>query len=192
MNKRVLAAIAAMVTCILTSGCVEEGESAGTGFDLRDADRCASIDCGGSCESCDLNAILDTFDWNNCGQPTTFPDLACQIDTSGDVLEYEVQLVAGITHIEVVIDPHDGHYREPEYRTRAWFTAIDKMNQEFVLSSREDETDLPNYDKPHTIYLTATMVTTDDVKYVVRITGEHGKYSLNGLVVRRPVLVGAL
>jgi hypothetical protein len=197
MNKRSLAAIAAMVTCILASGCIryETGSSQtvpGCENAAQDGDE-TGVDCGGFCDVCEVIQKPDVFDWANCGQTETYPDLACQIDTSGDVLKYEVPIDANVDHIEVVIDPWDGHYQEPEHRPRAWITAVDAVTgEEFALCDREDVTDLPNYDKPHTLYLEINFVATAGTKYTVNVTGEHGKYSMNRLVVRRPVLVGPM
>lgn len=199
MNKGIsisLAIVCLAASCLSIIGC---GGYEVVHTDLQPTNACenevqdineTNVDCGGACEPCDVIEKPDLFDWTNCGQPSTFPDLACQVDTSGDELKYAVEIKSGETHLTVVIDPQDGHYREPEFRPRAWLTVIEaNSGNEVVISEHIDMTTLPNYDRPHTLYLDVLSIAPNDTEHTVHVTGERGKYSMFGLVVRRPVPV---
>lgn len=165
-------------------GCYDHSTYGGVEVDFSDEPDGGLEDSGGE-------QVVDKFDWSNCGQPTTYPDTACQTTTTGDVLEYDVELTAEASVLTFVVnlDPWDGHYREPEHRPSAWLRATDPTSGvETMLGLDQDVTELPNYDKPHALYVVADVSEFVGQMFTVCVVGEHGKYSLNGLKVFRPLL----
>jgi hypothetical protein len=152
---------------------------------------CTEEGATGLCDEgvCDHSSVEpDVYDWASCGDLTSYPSVACQIATTGDSLAYSLAIPIGaaVDFIEVTIDPNDNHYNTPEHMPGVILTVIDTTTGDAIEYGPVYDTMTPDYKSPHNLYLFAELVGAGGKAYTVSVTGEHGKYSLNGMKVYAP------